>query len=112
MNFTNQRAIIIGVVIVLILAAIGTYFYQQSLDALPNQTSSPSPSVSPSSSPSVIIQDNGITVEGGGSGGLIVCSDACGDGTCQKEDLTCEKGSLNCVCAETKQDCPSDCPGN
>lgn len=41
--------------------------------------------------------------------GFSVCSDQCGNGVCQKEDLSCDKKSLNCVCAENSQDCPQDC---
>ena len=51
----------------------------------------------------------GVQTEGTDSERLIICADKCGDGVCQKTDPTCEKGNLNCVCAETKQDCPQDC---
>jgi len=40
--------------------------------------------------------------------GLSICADKCGDGVCQASDPEC-KNSMNCVCPETKQDCPSDC---
>jgi len=42
-------------------------------------------------------------------GTLTICSDRCGDGVCQKEDLICENNNLNCICQETYQDCPQDC---
>ena len=40
--------------------------------------------------------------------GLTVCADKCGDGICQPAGTICQD-SLNCVCAETRADCPSDC---
>ncbi len=40
--------------------------------------------------------------------GLTVCIDKCGDGICQPANTDCGN-SLNCVCSETKTDCPSDC---
>ncbi len=60
--------------------------------------------------PQVQIQAEGISVEGNnGGGGLTVCSDRCGDGTCQKSDPDCKAGSMNCICPETAQDCHQDC---
>lgn len=41
-------------------------------------------------------------------GSLIVCADKCGDGICQPVGTICDD-NLNCVCSETKEDCPSDC---
>lgn len=38
--------------------------------------------------------------------GLMVCQDKCGDGTCQ-QFVVCS--GTNCVCTETKADCPQDC---
>lgn len=40
--------------------------------------------------------------------GLFICVDQCGDKICQTSDAEC-KDDLNCICAETKTDCPSDC---
>ena len=40
--------------------------------------------------------------------GLTICVDKCGDGVCQALDPEC-KDSMNCICAETKVDCPGDC---
>lgn len=39
---------------------------------------------------------------------LTICSDKCGDGVCQPANIVCED-NLNCICAETKLDCPQDC---
>ena len=45
-------------------------------------------------------------VEGGG--GLVICSDKCGDGVCQStEDKECK--NVNCVCLENRAECPQDC---
>lgn len=40
--------------------------------------------------------------------GLTVCVDQCGDGICQPAGTICDN-DLNCICAETKADCPGDC---
>mgnify|MGYP001566604446 CR=1 FL=1 len=40
--------------------------------------------------------------------GLTVCADRCGDGICQPANTICDD-NLNCICAETKADCPGDC---
>lgn len=40
--------------------------------------------------------------------GLVICADRCGDGICQPAGTICDD-NLNCICAETKADCPSDC---
>ena len=109
MHFMNQKGLIIGgIVALLVLALIGVYYYQMSLPVSPGQDTSPSPSPSVSSSTSVILESSGITVEGEGSGGLVACRDLCDDGICQKTDPQC-KYDLNCICAETPQDCPADC---
>ncbi|MBI2054011.1 MAG: hypothetical protein HYT36_01635 [Candidatus Staskawiczbacteria bacterium] len=40
--------------------------------------------------------------------GLSICQDKCGDGVCQAEESECDKG-MNCICKETKEECPADC---
>lgn len=40
--------------------------------------------------------------------GLFICADKCGDGVCQASDSEC-KNNMNCVCLETKEECPQDC---
>ncbi|TSC94499.1 MAG: hypothetical protein CEN87_468 [Parcubacteria group bacterium Licking1014_1] len=40
--------------------------------------------------------------------GLFICADKCGDGLCQTSDPEC-KDNMNCVCPETKEECPEDC---
>lgn len=42
------------------------------------------------------------------TGVIIVCQDKCGDGVCQPAGTICPD-KLNCICAETKADCPQDC---
>ena len=47
---------------------------------------------------------------GNSNGGLTVCLDQCGNGICEQSDPNCGKeNSLNCICLESKQDCPQDC---
>jgi len=48
-----------------------------------------------------------VEVNGGGQGGLVICSDKCGDGICQELEEKCS--NLNCICREDKQECPQDC---
>jgi len=60
--------------------------------------------------PQVQIQADGIQSQGGNNGGgLTVCLDKCGDGTCQETDPNCTDKSINCICPETIQECPQDC---
>lgn len=40
--------------------------------------------------------------------GLFICVDKCGDNICQASDPEC-KNNMNCVCLETKEECPKDC---
>lgn len=60
-----------------------------------------------------IIEDNAQSVQieaDTGGGGLIICSDKCGDNVCQQPDPDCDmQKSMNCTCPETPQDCPQDC---
>jgi hypothetical protein len=58
----------------------------------------------------VEIQTDAIQSEGENGGGtLTICLDECGNGTCQIEDTECAENGMNCVCAETPEDCPQDC---
>lgn len=56
------------------------------------------------------VQIEGVGVDGTESvqQGFSVCLDQCGDGVCQPAGTTCPD-NLNCPCAETLEDCPSDC---
>ncbi len=53
---------------------------------------------------------SGVKAQGSGQGTLMICSDRCGDGVCQAvADPKCPSGDFECVCLETKSDCPVDC---
>lgn len=58
--------------------------------------------------PKIGVNVGGVQTEGGNQKGLTICSDKCGDGVCQAADPECKK-DMNCICAETPQDCPQDC---
>lgn len=47
-------------------------------------------------------------IEADPESGLFICVDQCGDKVCQTSDTEC-KDNINCICPETKEDCPSDC---
>ena len=61
------------------------------------------------SNPVLELENNGIEIQGGGGGSLTICGDKCGDGICQSTVSDCKEGSPNCVCIESKNDCPQDC---
>lgn len=53
---------------------------------------------------------DGVQVENdGGAGGMIICSDRCGDDVCHIQDSDCPEGNMNCICPETPEECPQDC---
>lgn len=66
-----------------------------------NQNSQPEPEVK--------LENTGIEIQGGGGGSLTICADKCGDNICQSTVPECKAGSPNCICVETKNDCPQDC---
>lgn len=62
--------------------------------------------------PSAKIDAGGVGATGtSGEGVLSICLDMCGDGVCQETDPNCGKpdNDLNCICAESVQECPQDC---
>jgi len=73
-----------------------------------NQENSSKDNNTDDSTPQVEIKAEGITGDPSNGGMLIVCVDKCGDGVCQPAGTACVD-SLNCICAETKADCPGDC---
>lgn len=110
----------IGVVIIglVIIGVAGFLAYKylslpgirnQNLTGGPAQTSSETPVASPQNSGNMVTPLPSLSVEANGSGGIFtICSDKCGDGICQKKDPEC-KDNMNCICPETKDDCPQDC---
>lgn len=59
--------------------------------------------------PQIEIEAEAVTGDSSSGGMLIVCLDKCGDSICQKIDEKCQSQSLNCICPETKEECPQDC---
>lgn len=57
--------------------------------------------------PQVEVGTGGVTIEGDNNTGLLICSDKCGDGICQNENVVCD--NLNCACFEDTELCPQDC---
>ena len=111
--------IIIGVVLAL-AGGFLLYNYVSNNSTQPNdfteQTTDTNANLNqnPNGEANVKLEENGITAEGTGNQGfLTVCRDQCGDGICQINTNDCkDDDALNCVCVETPQDCPRDCPGN
>ncbi len=108
----KKNIIILTVVVILvIIASLVWYFtmpkFSGQLNPSPSveasSTPSPSPSPSPTSGASIQIKTEGNV------GSLLICSDQCGDGICQKTDPNCKNGNLNCICPETKDNCSQDC---
>lgn len=103
------------------LVALAAYNYAQSHnspkpDTNPAKTQALSPQTTVPDNKMPASQDSGIQVEakGSGAGSLIVtlksvCFNKCGDGICQAQDLACKPGDPNCICPETKTECPQDC---
>ncbi len=102
----KNTIIIAGIIVVVLIAGLIWYI------AMPKTSSqlNPSPSIQNSASPSptsgTIID---VKTDGGAAGGLVICSDSCGDGICQKTDSKCKSGDPSCICAETTKNCPADC---
>lgn len=104
MNKKITIAIIILAGIIILATALG-YMYWYKKPAVPQQTETAENSQNPVLQEQLPI----ITSAPAKQGGLVICSDKCGDGICQTEDLQCQGGDLNCICSETRQDCPQDC---
>ena len=103
-----------AIIIILIVAGVAYFMYwnnQGSNVPLNNAVSNTeSSNTATQTQPTTV--DAGVTIKSvnsGTSGSITVCSDKCGDNICQKTDTSCTPGSLNCICAESHQDCPADC---
>lgn len=107
-----EKRLITSIIAVVAVLIIGTIIY--SAMAKPagyvnnsnNIENSAVPSASPNPSTNISVE---VKTDGNNSGGLLICADQCGDGICQEKDLSCKEGNLNCICPETKDDCPKDC---
>ncbi|MBI3337528.1 MAG: hypothetical protein HY005_02810 [Candidatus Staskawiczbacteria bacterium] len=93
--------IIIGVILVVVLIA-GFFIYKYSKDL--EKTIQNNESQAKIETPNENTQNQPEP-----RGFLTICSDKCGDGICQSDSAICKDNDINCVCAETKTDCPQDC---
>lgn len=101
----NKKVVVMSVVALAALSLIGAgvYQYMSSKNTAMQDISQPNSSEQKEDTmPS-------IELEGNFQGGLSICSDKCGDGICQKTDVKCEGGNLNCICTEDAKECPQDC---
>lgn len=105
-----KKILIISVIVIVVVLAAG-FFVFKFLTQPENliQTEQPNNQNNTEEVPQVQLEVGGVQTEGeNNQGGLIICSDKCGDGVCQKSDPEC-KDNMNCICPETPQDCPQDC---
>jgi hypothetical protein len=106
---------ILAIPIIIVLAGIaGFATYQYVAKPLPNpQNSTPATdnqnSQNTQESPGVTLENPVINGQETVDSNIAICSYKCGDGVCQSKQPTCAPGSINCVCVETKADCPEDC---
>jgi hypothetical protein len=120
----DKKVLIVLILVIVIILLIGFAIYKYTTDSkikvqdftgeaqteqksADNTNNKDNPAVT---IPQIQIQANGVQAQGGERGGLSVCVDECGDGVCQKADLSCdENNNLNCICPENPQECPKDC---
>ncbi len=109
----DKKVLVIAAVVLALvaLAGIGIYrqFMQNQVD-IQNFAGGASTQNPDQNSDDGQAQIELITTDQPNSGGLTICKDECGNGTCQIEDPDCpEEPSMNCICSETKENCPADC---
>lgn len=116
----NKKLIAILILIFVAFLGFGIYtFYlpanknpekitdDKSGQDLPSQQVNVDNSVKPNP---VVSLPGGVEVGGSGVGKLTICSDRCGDGVCQAiADPKCSSDEFECICLETKPECPADC---
>jgi len=104
--------IIVGVIAIIILIAIFFAFeYSKSVgETVQNEEESTTIGASNSDQIQSPVSLEGIQAEteSGLQSDFTICVQRCGDGICQPAGTICID-NLNCVCAETKVDCPNDC---
>ncbi|MEK7658747.1 MAG: hypothetical protein AAB352_02660 [Patescibacteria group bacterium] len=121
----DKKILLISAVLLIIFLIVGFFIYKNLIessatndekgDVIETQDQqkieeAPQNSNLQNNSPEITIPEGGIKTDNGNTGaGLSICSDRCGDGVCQKSDSECKVDSLNCVCQETKEECPNDC---
>ena len=120
-NKKRKMMLIAGTVLLLLAFTVAFYIYSSKTNSQNNLENSQTPTAQEQTMDAEFFQPDQQSqqnkkvpmVEIGGetitSGGLSVCLDKCGDGTCQAQETICEGGNLNCVCIETPAECPQDC---
>jgi hypothetical protein len=110
--------LIVALVLVLLIGFAAYKYLTESASSVQNSvgganTENQNPADSgknqPENIPSVQVQ---LQAAGGAEedDGFSVCLDKCGDGQCQASDPGCDKkNNMNCICSETKEECPQDC---
>ena len=112
-----DKKILVILLIIVVVVGIGTYaLLVNRPNKVENQENQMDTTTDTSSiqiqknNPASQLLDGEVKVEGTNGGGtLTICSDKCNDGICQTTNADCKDGNLNCVCPETKSDCPQDC---
>ena len=99
--------VIVGVILIVVLIA-GFFIYQYLKDLEKTVQNNEGEVKMETPGEQIIIPGENPQIEIQPQPGLTVCADKCGDGICQPAGTICES-KLNCVCAETKEDCPQDC---
>jgi regulatory protein YycI of two-component signal transduction system YycFG len=104
--------IIVGIIAIIILIAIFFAFKYSKLvgETVRNEEESTTTGASNSDQiqPSISLEGIQIETDSGLQSDFTICVQQCGDGICQPAGTICID-NLNCVCAETKMDCPNDC---
>lgn len=110
----DKQVIIVLIVLVVVAVLAGVMVYQYIAGSGPEIENTTGGATTDNNTDNTQIQISApeIQVEAeNGVGELIICLDECGNGVCQEKDLRCvEKTDMNCICPETPQDCPQDCP--
>ena len=99
----KKKNIIIVLVLLVIILVVG-FFVLSNKTEQKNSTNNNVPQVQ------VQLQNGAVVAQpsnNSSQGSLTVCLDKCGDGICQTNP-DCKPGA-NCLCPETKQECPQDC---
>ena len=103
----DKKVLIICVILIVVLIA-GFFVYKYSKDVKKTVQNNEGEIKIETPGKQIITPSENSKVEIQPRPGLIICADKCGDGICQPAVTICED-NLNCICAETKVDCPGDC---
>jgi len=114
----DKKVLIFLIVILVALAIVGFFVFKYMVNGANVENSAGGLSVESQiieeenniqeETPAVQVEGVGVEVAEGDGDGLTICLEKCGDGVCQEAGTICPD-KLNCICAETPQECPSDC---